>query len=214
MKKTWVAFLFAVACTSVAQASVTTYTDRTTWNTAVPVSSTQTFESFAADTSFATVPLNVGAFTLAAVGTAEAGTDLVDVSPFINAASPAALFGNAFVTIFVQDPLAADLIFATPQNAFFADFYAAGNGSQLDLTLSFEGGGTADILVPGTGSSQQSFGFISTTAVTSIRFNNSSNDGFFIDNISVPSAAVPEPASAGLLLAGIVGLGWRRRRQA
>jgi hypothetical protein len=32
-------------------------------------------------------------------------------------------------------------------------------------------------------------------------------------SLQVPVAAVPEPASAGLLLAGVLGLGWALRRR-
>jgi len=196
-----------------ASAGVVTFTNRASWDSAVgTVSFTVDFESFITDTSFATVPLNVGPFTLSTVGTAATGRNIVDVAPFILPPVPAS-FGNAAVDIFVQDPLAADITFATPVVGFFADFLNAGNGQQLSLTLSLEGGGTADLLVPGTGSGEESFGFVSTDAVTAIRLHNSVNDGFYIDNIS---GTIPEPGTVGLLGMALAFLGFSlasRQRQ-
>ena len=176
-----------------ALAAIATYTDRATWQAAngTPAFNVD-FESFTADTSFAHPPLDVGPFTLSAVGAMNFSSDLVDVSPFLYPPIPAS-FGNAHVEIFVEDPIAADLTFHTPVNGFFADFLYPGNGVQLTATLSLAGGGTTDLTVPGTGFDLDPFGFVSTDAVASIRFHNSINDGFAIDNIA--GGNVPEPAS-------------------
>ena len=198
---------------SASHAAVITYTDRTTWAGAGTVTFTEDFESYSTDTSFATTPLDVGPFTFSTVGTALAGRNMIDVSPFLFPGRPAS-FGDAYAEIFVEGALATDIIFDSPISGFFADFYAAGNTQELSLTLSFLGGGTTDLSVPGAGSSSQSFGFWSTTdAVTSIRFNNTVNDGFNIDNIS--GSAVPVPAAIWLFGSGLIGLiGIARRKQA
>jgi hypothetical protein len=184
-----------------ALAAITTYTDRATWQAAngTPAFNVD-FESFASDTSFANAPLDVGPFSLSAVGNVSGLIiDFVDVSPFQFPPIPAS-FGNAHVEIFVEDPLAADLTFHTPVKGFFADFLYAGNGTQLTATLSLAGGGSADLTVPGTGSDLEPFGFVSTNAVSSIRFHNSVNDGFAIDNVA--GGIVPEPSSYVLFVAG------------
>lgn len=208
-------FLVAVAgVINAASASIITYGDRTTWTAAAGTPDyTVDFESFASDTSFASAPLDVGPFTLSTNGTAEPGRNIVDVAPFMFTGVPAS-FGNAATDIYVDGSvsLSADLTFDTGVRAFFADFLNAGNTSELDLTLSFAGGGSADVLVPGPGNQLVPFGFISTTdTITSIRFNNSVNDGFYIDNIS---ASVPEPSTLALLGLGLATFGFRRRYNA
>ena len=203
----------AAAWANVASATIITYTDRTLWTNAMPsVDYTVDFESFVADTSFALVPLDVGPFTLSTIGTAVPGTNLVDVSPFTCCVVPAS-FGNVAVDIFVDVGLMAEIVFDTPVQGFFADFFAAGNTFQLTLTLA--DGSSTMIQVPGPGNSLEPFGFISTSnAIMSIEFSNTLNDGFFVDNISAGNAvSVPEPGTLALLGIGLAGMGLMRRRR-
>jgi hypothetical protein len=212
MKKNILFCLAVLGCSSVANAAIVTYTNRTTWTgTVAAVDYTVNFEGFATDTSFASVPLNVGPFVLSTIGTASPGTNFIDVSPFLTTGVPAS-FGNANASFFVQAPLAAALTFSTPVHGFFSDFLYAGNVTQLDMTLAFVGGGSADVLVPGFGTDLQPFGFVSTTAaISGITFNNTANDGFNMDNIS-GAAQVPEPAALLLSSLGTIGLLIARRR--
>jgi hypothetical protein len=204
-----VVVVVAIGMTHNAFGAVNTYTDRATWRAAngSPAFSVD-FESFLVDTSFATAPLDVGAFSLSTVGNPV--TDLVDVSPFLFPPQPAS-FGNAHAEIYVEDsiPVAADLTLHNPVTGFFADFLYAGNTAPLMLTLSFVGGGTADLFVPGIGDDLEPFGFVSTAAVASIRFHNSVNDGFAIDNIE--GGVVPEPGTAVQLILATASWCLRRR---
>lgn len=205
--------LLLLTAVSTCQAAFITYTDRTSWSSNGSVLYTEDFEDYVRDTSFATSPVDVGPFSLSTVGTAVADTNLIDVSPFFDAPIPAS-FGNATVDMFVWGPsLAADLTFDNPVNGFFADFWAAGNTHELVLTLSLLGGGTTDLLVPGPGNTQESFGFFSNTElVTAIRFNNVLNDGFKFDNVS--ASVVPVPAAMwlfGTALLGFLGISKRKK---
>lgn len=207
--------LFTLASTS--HAAITTYTDRTTWMTNGTVSYTEDFEGYEIDTAFRTTPLDVGPFTLQTIGTASTGRNFVDVSPFRYSGTPGS-FGNAAVDIFVQGSLKADIIFDKTVSGFFADFLWAGNTSELLLTLSLLGGGTASYNVQGRGDALSPFGFWSPNQlITSIRLSNSVNDGFYIDNVSAFSAsssAVPAPAAVwlfGTVLIGLFGFGKRRK---
>jgi hypothetical protein len=201
----------AASWANLASAAIITYTDRTVWtNDMASIDFTVDFESFAADTSFAAAPLDVGPFTISTIGTAAAGRNIVDVAPFLFPGVPVS-FGNAAADFFVEGSLAADIVFDTPVTGFFADFLFAGNTQQLTLTLT--NGGTTDILVPGPGSSLEPFGFISTSgAITSIRLNNSVNDGFYIDNVSGGQAA-PEPTTFILMGLGLAAVGLSRSRK-
>jgi hypothetical protein len=220
LRRTFQAIIVAVVLCgpSVTSAATITYNNRASWIGAVAATNfTVDFESFATDTSFSTSALNVGPFTLSTVGTAAFGRNFVDVAPFLNPvpALPAS-FGNAAVDVFVQGSpaLSVKVQFATPVRGFFADFFNPGNGTQLDMTLSFQGGGSADLLVPGTGSTLEPFGFTSTEPVASILLSNTNNDGLYLDNVSGAQqlAGVPEPASLTLFAIGLAGLVAARRR--
>ena len=200
-----------------AWAAVTTYTDRSTWlGAGGPASFTADFESFATDTSFATSPVNVGPFTLSTIGTASADSNFIDASPFAFSPIPPS-FGNACAEIFVQDPVMARLDLSSPVSGLFTDFLYAGNGEQLQLTVSLLSGATAELAVPGTGTDLVPFGFISSDdPITGITFHNIANDGFIIDNVS--GQGVPEPCSASLIGLGLVASWisrrWKRQRSA
>jgi hypothetical protein len=195
------------------QAVVTTYTDRTTWESNGSVLFTEDFESFGVDAFFGNGgSVDAGPFSLSATHTVTAA-NLIDVAPFHNV-KPAS-FGNAAAAFFVQDPDTATLTFDAPVSGFFADFWAAGNTEELLLTLSLAGGGTANVNVPGPGNAVVvAFGVFSTDLIESILFSNSVNDGFSIDNISGLSAAViPVPAAVwlfGTALLGLIGFGRRK----
>ena len=211
--------LLLLLVTGMSQAVSTTYTDRSVWASLGTDIYTQDFEGFGFDSSFATVPLDVGPFTFKTNGTAAVRRNNVDVSPFLFSDTPSS-FGNAAVDIFIDVDLTASIIFDTAVSGFFADFLWAGNTSELSLTLALLGGGSKHYTVPGRGDALSPFGFWSSSnRITSIEFSNSLNDGFYIDNVSVSpfskTPAVPVPAAVWLFATGLIGLaGFSKRSKA
>ena len=211
--------LLAVALggSSSATAGVVTFTDRSVWTAAVAsVAYTVDFDGIAAGTSFRTTALDVGPFTLSSHNPVPGSDEVRDTAALPDPVPPS--FGLRSVYMFVDGEAntTVDLVFAASTHGFFADFGYPGNTSQLVLTLSMEGGGSIDLLVPGIGSTIESFGFTSTDAVTSIRLLNTVNDGFDLDNVSAAGptgSTVPEPATLTLVGIGLAGLAGRRLRR-
>jgi len=209
--------LLLLLVTGISQAVTTTYTDRSAWTSNGTDIYTQDFESFLTDTSFAMAPLDVGLFTFRTNGTVPTGRNIVDVSSFLFKGVPSS-FGSSAVDIFIDRDLTASIIFDHAVSGFYSDFLWAGNTSELTLTLYMLGGGSENHRVPGRGDAFSPFGFWSSgKTITSIEFNNSLNDGFYIDNVSLsPSSSapvVPVPAAVWLFATALIGLaGFSRRR--
>ena len=210
-----------------APASVLTFTDRTAWESAAgPLAFTENFEGFAggatpSDLSFNGGSQDIGPFTLSAPIPTFGTSNLIDLQSdngFVLPGRTPASFGAVTAFLFVDNTAFVDMLFDTPVTALFADFQDAGNTDELSMVLELVGGGSETIQVPGPGTDLVPFGFVSTAgAVSSIRFTNSLNDGFLIDNISASTTAVPEPPTLGLALlaaalaAGGTALGARGR---
>jgi hypothetical protein len=89
--------------------------------------------------------------------------------------------------------------------------------------ITFGDGSTMNVALPVSATLTAFFGITSDLAITSMHLGlsggNSTTDNlgsFGIDNLTIgaaPAAAVPEPASLGLLALGLVGLGARKWRQ-
>jgi hypothetical protein len=194
-------------------AATTTYTSYSTWLANIGGSPTflVDFNNFTQDTSI-TSPLDVGPFIVHSIG----GIG-VDVPPYINSDS---VYGDGTpnLSIFVQGNSEGGSKFATmsfksPIYSWFGDFWAAGNsGYPLEVSL-ISGSNTMNLVIGGTGTGKNSFGFITDLPITELVLHNAINDGFNLDNIAGKSS-VPIPSAIWLLGSSLLGLiGIRKRMQ-
>ncbi len=169
---------------NLAHAGIDVYTSRAAWTAALPapVNVTMNFNMFTEDVSFAVTPANVGPFTLSAYNAASV-PELLDAFPFMSPGD-GNIDGTTYALIYVEEAedITVKLKFDGFVYAFGADFQYPGNGTQLIMELMCESG-AQQVLVPGTGSTLEFCGFISTEPFCSIRFRNSVNDGFGLDNV-------------------------------
>jgi len=147
------------------------------------------FNSFAANTSFASAALNFGPFSMRAVGEPPAGTDLVVTDN-----------GSPYASMFLDSTRSVVLDFHQPVLAFGADFVSSGlMNFGVGLT-----GTRGNEIIEGPPEGAQFFGFISTKPFDGISFLFAGPQGFnasvSLDNVS--AAAVPEPSSLMLLGVG------------
>jgi PEP-CTERM motif-containing protein len=166
------ALLVGAAVPSAEAASITTFTDRTAWQTAVgPLSGQEDFQSFVTDTSFVGSPLSLnGMSVLASSATVLNGakTNKVDVAPFefqgiydVNGTNylfvdvEGALFANG-----VSSDVTVRVDFTAPVSAFGADFLEAGDtGNPLRIDLFGIGNVLLGTLTPNTGVALEFLGF-------------------------------------------------------
>jgi len=106
----------------------------------------------------------------------------------------------------------ATFSFAKPDHVFGAYFTGLQTVWGPTLTISFNDGApqTVNVPIPTNGGSEY-FGFTDTSSFSSVTITRPGNDAWGMDNVTV--AAVPEPETYAMLLAGLGMMGFIVRRK-
>jgi hypothetical protein len=189
----------------------TTYTDRTTFEAAAGGFTVETFDSFAADTPFHTVPVDVGAFTISMTGSPSTSYNFIDLAPPDTAETDVNGTTNMRVFTNTNPEGSDDLVFTFDQPivAFGADFRSINDS--IVRTQILVGADTIALPIAGASGLFSFFGFTSATPFDTIIFQGLANDVYGIDNLTYSS--VPEPGILAMLGLGLAGLGFARRRK-
>lgn len=221
MKTTLIFSLLCICSYQSASAVVTTFTDRASWQLAVDnaglglVTATEDFNSTPVGTFFHTTPLvSSSGFNVSHSGTGNGINNDIAVQDIFSGSS-FDIDGTNQITS--DDRLGGNLTFTITStsavHAFAFDYSSYGGaGSTEGLTSNL-----GDILVPIAQATftPAFFGFLDTAPTGSYTsFSATGTDiGFGLDNVSIATAAVPEPSSSMLLGLGALGLITRRSRR-
>ena len=202
---------------SAGAATITSFTDRATFNTAVGIPLTlETFNSFGVETSFNITPLDVGDFTLSILGTTPFNNkNFIDIPP--PQISQFDVDGSTIANVTTTDTNSFEISFDSAITAFGADFASFNDGSvRSEIILAGE---TISPSVVGN-LDVRFIGFISDTPFLTVRFDSVGGvrDGYGLDNVSFGSSVSPVPLAAALPLFGaglaVMSLvGWRKKNQ-
>jgi hypothetical protein len=210
-----------------AQATLTTFTSRSAWQTAVAaaglsVQYNEGFDNFAADTPFRTAPVNVnGRFTLSQTGVDQVFRNLIDVPPFdftdnngTNHASMFTNFGTSTTGTFVN------MTFAAPIRAWGGDFSQDTLLELVNMNVNSPASSLISTLqVPDTAGATFFFGFVGqpSDVVGSLTFLSrndvpgNAGEGYGLDNVT--AAVVPEPTTLALCCVAPFAFAILRRRR-
>lgn len=216
----YVVFAFSFLAFAPAQASLIAFTDQTSWSTASgSISGTENFNAFSTDSSFETT-------AVAANNMLITGSPSPYNAGITNKIDAAAYAYNGYYNIDGTSYLLADLVETQTMRIDFQNTVSAWGASFAGIsdetiyrhtTISVFDSNDILLGILDTSSLTNSdrsfygFNFDSNELASYMIFQNIApgryNDVFGIDNISyVTSAAVPEPSSIALLLAGLFGL--------
>jgi MYXO-CTERM domain-containing protein len=218
--------LVAVLGSFSAWATPETFTDRSAWDAATAGGHVigVDFDDAAADTSFASAPLDLGPFSIVqSGGPVYSSVNKIDVPPASSASE--SVDGSAFARGFVNagdwmngdEATLVHLVFEVPVYAWGADFASVITGEGLDFVLVMLN--EDEVTVGGPTADDGFFGFAGAPSelfselyiVPAGVIVGFTGERFGMDN--VVSVTAPEPAPAGLVAAGLAVLAAFRRRR-
>lgn len=216
------AFVLAVMPLASPAAAAVTYFgfSRAAFEAAAGSTVTETFNGFPADTSFQTLPLDVGPFGLSMSNTQfdGDGDNQVQVAPFPMPGTPDDydVNGTPFAQVNLNNftsalPATFTITFDAPTFAFGADLYSFNNTDSLIMVMP----GVTAINLPAGSTGTSFLGLVSDTSFLSVelrRTDTFGNERFGLDNVTFSAAPVPEPATWTMMLAGFGLLGATMRR--
>jgi hypothetical protein len=196
-----------------AQAATTNYSNRAAFEAAISGATTETFDSYSVDTSFAGTPVNIGDFSVVTTGTSTStsGYNYIDVVPL--ATSESDVNGTNDLRIYTNSSSSFTIQFNTAITSLGFDWANLNDSShRTDLYID---GVLTNVLDTTFSYPETGFvGFISDIAFTTIEFRGLQNDVFGLDNITYASHPVPVPAAVWLFGSGLFGLvGFSKKRK-
>ena len=192
-----------LACAQVVEAQVTTYSNRAAWIAAASGSvQTETFNAFAADTTFqgAVVPLLNMGITLN--GSSPTDVNLIDVFPLIEDGKRA-IDGTSYALGLIGGGTTIQIQFTSPVTGWGADLVSHDGFTVINVFDQFNNllGTTSNVAVEDTFYGFH-LGFGQSAARIELVFTTVTNDRFGMDNLSFAgSAAPPNPAALTTSLA-------------
>jgi hypothetical protein len=206
-----IAVLFIVSM-STANAALVQYSDRTLFEAASGILSSEDFNSYTTDVSFSMSPLDVGDFTITYDGVLVSGWNMIDATPFAMS-SLLDIDGTSYMLGGLAEAETIVLTFDSAITAFGADF--TGLNDDVARSLFNIAGDTISLPVQ-SGLTTLFFGVVSDTPFDTVTLMGlSSSEGYGMDNVAYGSGtvSVPEPTTLALMGLGLAGIGFARKKK-